>query len=304
MRLASFEREGSSRLGVLINDGELIDVSRVAPLDGSLPISLMRQAIIQWEVVAPRFLDAVANSSATTYTLEALSLSPVVPDPSKVIAAPVNYIDHMDEMSQDAHIDALGVFLKAPSSVIGHGGTVMLPYHDRRFDQEGELAVVIGRRASKIGVHEVDDVIFGYLPLLDITMRGGEDRSTRKSFDTFTPIGPAIVTKDEIHDYRSMTLRCSVNGNERQHAKVADLIWGIPELVSYASSVMTLEPGDIVTTGTPAGVGPIEAGDDVVVELDGLLPLRVQVAADGAIASPTRGANRGPVPPPPPSGER
>lgn len=304
MRLTSFQREGRSRLGVLINDRELIDVTEVAPLDASLPISLMRQVIVNWDMMAPRLADKVGDSSAVTYLLDEVTLSPVVPDPTKVIAAPVNYIDHMDEMSQDAHIDALGVFLKAPSSVIGHEGRVTLPYHDRRFDQEGELAVVIGRRASKIAVHEVDDVIFGYLPLLDITMRGGEDRSTRKSFDTFTPIGPEIVTKDEIGDYRSITLRCSVNGHERQNAKVADLIWGIPELVAYASSVMTLEPGDIVTTGTPAGVGPIQAGDEVVVELDGLLPLRVRVTADGAVASPTRGANRGPVPPPPPSENR
>ncbi|MGC8481119.1 MAG: fumarylacetoacetate hydrolase family protein [Acidimicrobiales bacterium] len=304
MRLTSFQREGRSRLGVLINDRELVDVTEVAPLDTSLPISLMRQVIEHWDVIAPRLADKAADSSAVTYPLEELTLSPVVPDPTKVIAAPVNYIDHMDEMSQDAHIDALGVFLKAPSSVIGHEGTVVLPYHDRRFDQEGELAVVIGRRASKIAVHEVDDVIFGYLPLLDITMRGGEDRSTRKSFDTFTPIGPEIVTKDEIGDYRSITLRCSVNGHERQHAKIADLIWGVPELVAYASSVMTLEPGDIVTTGTPAGVGPIQAGDEIVVELDGMLPLRVHVTADGAVASPTRGANRGPVPPPPPNENR
>ncbi len=144
--------------------------------------------------------------------------------------------------------------------------------------------------------------MFGYTGLLDITMRGGEDRSTRKSFETFTPMGPVLVTADEFGDPGDVELRCWVTGNLRQQATTRDLIWDVAHLVSYASSVTTLHPGDVISTGTPAGVGPITAGDTIRLELSGLgLDLTVQVAADAAVASVTGGHDRGPVPPPAPA---
>ena len=220
---------------------------------------------------------------------------------SKIIAAPVNYRDHQAEMSTDSQVGALGFFLKAPSSLLDPGGTIQLPYHDRRFDQEGELALVIGRTARQVSEQDALSCVFGYTGLLDITMRGGEDRSTRKSFDTFTPMGPVLSTADEFGDPGDAELRCWVSGDLRQKASTRDLIWGVARLVSYASSVTTLYPGDVISTGTPAGVGPLIAGDTIRLELSGLgLDLTVQVAADHTIASPTSGHNRGPVPPPAP----
>ena len=118
------------------------------------------------------------------------------PTPSKIIAAPVNYRDHQAEMSTDSQVGALGFFLKAPSSLLDPGGTIQLPYHDRRFDQEGELALVIGRTTRQVSEQDALSCVFGYTGLLDITMRGGEDRSTRKSFDTFTPMGPVLSAAD------------------------------------------------------------------------------------------------------------
>ena len=227
-----------------------------------------------------------------------------VADPSKIIAAPVNYRDHQAEMNVDAQVGALGFFLKAPSSLLDPGGTIQLPYHDRRFDQEGELALVIGRTARQVSEQDALSYVFGYTGLLDITMRGGEDRSTRKSFDTFTPMGPVLVTADEFGDPDDVELRCWVSGELRQKASTRDLIWGVARLVSYASSVTTLYPGDVITTGTPAGVGPLTAGDTIRLELSGLgLDLTAQVAADSATASPTSGHDRGPVPPPAPARE-
>jgi 2-keto-4-pentenoate hydratase/2-oxohepta-3-ene-1,7-dioic acid hydratase in catechol pathway len=176
---------------------------------------------------------------------------------------------------------------------------VRLPYHDRRFDQEGELAVVIGRTASKVSAAEALSYVFGYTGLLDITMRGGEDRSIRKSFDTFTPIGPWIVTADEIPDPGTLDLNCSVSGQLRQKANTSDLIWGVAEFVAYASSVLTLEPGDVVTTGTPAGVGPIEHNDDIELDIAHIGRLTVKVSAKDAVACPTLGKDQGPIPPPP-----
>jgi 2-keto-4-pentenoate hydratase/2-oxohepta-3-ene-1,7-dioic acid hydratase in catechol pathway len=218
--------------------------------------------------------------------------------PGKIIAAPVNYRRHMSEMSETLDINDLGLFLKAPSSICGQGDVVRLPYSDRRFDQEGELGVVIGREARAIAEGEALDAVLGYTCLLDITMRGGEDRSLRKSFDTFTPIGPWVVTADEVGDPGSLGLTCCVNGQVRQAGNTRDLIWPVPRLVAYASSVMTLHPGDIIATGTPEGVGPLAHGDTIELEIEKVGTLAVSVSAADATACPTRGAGRGPVPPP------
>jgi 2-keto-4-pentenoate hydratase/2-oxohepta-3-ene-1,7-dioic acid hydratase in catechol pathway len=284
MRLVSFN---DGRVGCLAGD-------RVIPL----PARTMRDAIAAWsagELTAPGDEEGIP--------LRDVRLRVPVPDPSKIIAAPVNYRDHQTEMSSDSHVGALGFFLKAPSSLLDPGGTIQLPYHDRRFDQEGELALVIGRTARRVSEHDALSYVFGYTGLLDITMRGGEDRSTRKSFDTFTPMGPVLVTADEFGNPGDVRLRCWVAGELRQEASTRDLIWDVARLVAYASSVATLYPGDVISTGTPAGVGPITAGDTIRLELSGLgLDLEARVATDGATASPTSGRDRGPVPPPPATG--
>lgn len=295
MRLASFALKESPelhRVGLVTDDGVLDCSDIVAPARYDA-ISPMRR------LIAAERADELARRAGTgpAVAFDRIRLLPPVPDPSKIIAAPVNYADHQREMNESIHVDGLGVFLKAPSSLVPHGGTVQLPYTDRRFDQEGELALVISRRARNLGEAEAMNYVFGYSPLLDMTMRGGEDRSTRKSFDTFTPMGPCLVTADEIGDPRELTLRCSVNGVVRQQARVADLIWSVPRLVAYASSVMTLLPGDIISTGTPAGVGAVENEDRIELVIDRAGSLAASVTTSGAVPCPTQGAGRGPVPP-------
>lgn len=203
--------------------------------------------------------------------------------PGKVVGAPVNYRDHQVEMSEQQTIADFGVFLKASSSVIGPGAAIHLPYSDKRTDQEGELAVVIGRTARRVDAGSALDHVLGYAPVLDITVRSTEDRSTRKSFDTFTPFGPWITTADEVGDPDDLQLRCWVGGELRQHASTSEMIFGVAQLVAYTSHVMTLHPGDVIATGTPAGVGPIVAGDRVVVEIEALGRLEVTVTDSGAI---------------------
>lgn len=284
MRLVSYD---DGRAGCLAGE-------RVIPLPGMT----MRDAIASW---AAGTLAVPADED--DIPLRDVRLRVPVADPSKIIAAPVNYRDHQAEMNVDTQVGALGFFLKAPSSLLAPGGTIQLPYHDRRFDQEGELAVIIGRTARSVTEQNALSYVFGYTGLLDITMRGGEDRSVRKSFDTFTPMGPVLVTADEFGDPGEVELRCWVSGELRQKAATRDLIWSVARLVSYASSVTTLYPGDVIATGTPAGVGPLAAGDTIRLELSGLgLDLTVNVAADNTIASPTSGRDRGPVPPAPRSG--
>lgn len=248
-------------------------------------------------------VDAIGRliDSTTRRVVDPSELDAPIPLPGAVIAAPVNYYDHMVEMSEIRDIRALGMFLKARSSVTGPGSVVRLPYNDRRFDHEGELGVVIGKVTENVAEYDALQSVFGYTCLLDITMRGGEDRSTRKSFRTFTPIGPSIVTADEIGEPTDLRIICNVNGTERQNESTKEMVWSVAQLIAYTSTVMTLYPGDIIASGTPVGVGPIEDGDTIDVIIEGVGTLHVDVSAQGAIACPTLGAGSGPVPPPPPS---
>ncbi|MFR9803744.1 fumarylacetoacetate hydrolase family protein [Pseudonocardia sp. RS010] len=273
------------RIGVL-HEGASLDVTDQVPPGLGSP---MRRLLASGQDLTTLRLDGPP--------LDTSRLLAPVPDPSKIVAAPVNYVDHQVEMSQASHIDSLGVFLKAPSSLTGDRGLIELPYHDRRFDQEGELAVIIGRRASHVPAERARDHIAGYTCLLDMTMRGGEDRSVRKSFDTFTPCGPHLVTPDEVGDLDELELHTWVSGQLRQRADIADLIWGVPALIEYVSSVMVLEPGDIVSTGTPAGVGEVHDGDEVTVEITSVGRLTATVTDSGAVACPTLGKDSGPKPP-------
>lgn len=295
MRCLSFrDAAGRVRAGVSgssDHDQKISDVTDLLPAGDSSP---MRRLIKAAESGSD--IEALV-SRAPMVDPTSIVLLPVVPDPTKIVAAPVNYRNHQMEMNEASHISSLGVFLKAPSSVLGDGGVIRLPYNDRRFDQEGEFAAVIGRRARDVPEAEALDYIFGYTCLLDMTMRGGEDRSVRKSFDTFTPVGPTIVAREDIPPIDELELSLWVNGSLRQRADLTDLIWGVGKLISYVSTVMTLYPGDIVTTGTPEGVGAVHDGDTIEVKVTGLDLLTVSVSEEGADACPTLGAGQGPKPP-------
>jgi len=278
MRLAVFDQ---NRLGVVMDDHVVAVTALVgaegAGVEGPLHALLRAGAL-------PAELDTDILRSAPRRPIADVALRAPLPRPGKVVAAPVNYAAHKDEMQVTQSVAELGVFLKANSSVIGPGGSIELPYTDVRTDHEGELAVVIGGRARHLSADQALDHVAGYTCLLDITVRSTEDRSIRKSFDTFTPVGPWLVTADEIADPDDLDLRCWVNDELRQDASTAELIFDVPTLVAYISSVMTLEPGDVVATGTPAGVGPIVDGDLVVVEIDRVG--RLAAVVTGARARP------------------
>jgi 2-keto-4-pentenoate hydratase/2-oxohepta-3-ene-1,7-dioic acid hydratase in catechol pathway len=289
VKLASFN-DG----GVGIVEGDHITELVLGAHDTRHAHSGMRRLIESASRHAPGQLPRGAR-----YPLSEVTLLAPVPDPSKVMAAPVNYRDHQEEMNEDVQVSGLGLFLKAPSSLTGSGQQIVLPYSDRRFDQEGELAAVVGKTARFVEPANALGYVFGYTGLLDITMRGGEDRSTRKSFETFTPMGPWITTADEFGCPDDVELTCLVNGQVRQSGNTRDLIWDVARLVAYASSITTLHPGDVITTGTPAGVGPLRNGDTVELTLSGMgSALYMTVTDAGALRSPTTGKDRGPVPPP------
>jgi 2-keto-4-pentenoate hydratase/2-oxohepta-3-ene-1,7-dioic acid hydratase in catechol pathway len=207
---------------------------------------------------------------------DAALLAPVIPR-SKVVCVGKNYHDHAAEMGGVAPEEPL-LFLKPNTAVIGPGDTIVRPTLSERTEHEGELAVVIGRIAKNVKAENALDYVFGYTVGNDVTARDLQKRDgqwTRgKGFDTFCPLGPVIETD---FDQADATIETRVNGEVRQHAPLSDMIHSVPAIIEYASAVFTLLPGDVILTGTPAGVGPFVAGDTVEVEVTGLGILRNSV---------------------------
>ena len=195
-------------------------------------------------------------------------LAPVVP--RKIVCVGLNYRDHAAEVGKKLPPEPL-LFFKPTTSVVDPGGTIRLPPGVGRVDYEAELAVVIGRRAHRVPAARALDHIFGATCLNDVTARDMQNRETQytrcKSFDTFAPIGPCIATG---FDGRPRTVECWVNAERRQASSTSALIFPIEHLVEYITFVMTLEPGDVISTGTPPGVGPLRAGDVVTVKVEGV----------------------------------
>jgi 2-keto-4-pentenoate hydratase/2-oxohepta-3-ene-1,7-dioic acid hydratase in catechol pathway len=190
--------------------------------------------------------------------------------PSKIIAIGVNYRSHALEMGHELPTEPK-LFMKPPSAVIGPGAVIRCPPMAARVDYEGELAVVIGRKARNVPIEGALDYVLGYTCFNDVTARDLQKKDgqwTRaKSFDTFAPVGPAIVTGLDPSD---LIVESHVNGERRQSSSTADLVFPVPELLHFISRVMTLLPGDIVATGTPAGIGPLSPGDRVEVRIEGV----------------------------------
>ncbi|RZS86641.1 fumarylacetoacetate hydrolase family protein [Pigmentiphaga kullae] len=223
---------------------------------------------------------------APSVPLKDVSLLSPVASPGKIVAAPVNYLKHLDEARGDAQIhhrnqvgeiQRVGLFLKATSSLVGPAAGVALKHPDRRNDHEAEVVVVIGRRGRDIPAARAHEYIAGYCVGLDMTTRGPEERSLRKSIDTYSVLGPWMATPDEVPDPANLDFWLTVNGQPRQRANTRDLVLGIPELIELASSFYTLHPGDLLYTGTPEGVGPVEAGDVIDVEVAGVGRMTVAV---------------------------
>jgi len=228
--------------------------------------------------------------SASSIALGGLKLLSPVANPTKIIAAPVNYQKHLTEVKGDAAIhqgnvahtltiQKAGLFLKANSSLVGPGEGIALRHLDRRNDHEVELALVIGKQASQVSKENALDYVAGYAIGLDITIRGTEDRSFRKSPDTYTVLGPWLVTPDEIGDPGQLDLRIFVNGEQRQDSNTKYMILSVPELIELASSFYTLYPGDIISTGTPEGVSPIVPGDRISATVEKIGTMEVEVRA-------------------------
>jgi len=192
--------------------------------------------------------------------------------PSKIVCVGRNYLEHAKELGNPPPAEPI-IFLKPPSSLIGPGEPIVYPAISEFVSFEAELGVVIGRRARRVSATDAAGCIFGYTSVNDVTARDLQKKDgqwTRaKGFDTFCPVGPWIVPQDQV-DFDSLRIRSFVDGVIKQDASIRDMIFPVPFLIEYITRFMTLEPGDLVATGTPPGVGPLQAGNTVRVEIEGI----------------------------------
>jgi 2-keto-4-pentenoate hydratase/2-oxohepta-3-ene-1,7-dioic acid hydratase in catechol pathway len=292
-----FCRFGEGRLGI-VEGSSVRDVSAALDVLPSYrhPLPTYDVLIANLDQVAERARSLVPQSPSLP--LDSLKLLSPVANPGKIVAAPVNYKKHLEEVKGNValhnnnpalmqSINTIGLFLKAPSSLVGPGEGIGLRKLDRRNDHEVELAFVIGKPGNNISRDQALNYVAGYSIALDITIRGSEDRSFRKSPDSYSVLGPWLVTKDEIPNPGELDLSIAVNGEVRQSSNTRNMILGVAELIEFASSFYTLHPGDIFMTGTPEGVSQIAPGDLIVasVEKVGTMQVKVRAAQSASAAS-------------------
>ena len=283
MQLVTFEHNGSAIPGVVLGD-------RILGLQAAGFSTMLH--LIQGGSGALERLKSwlnVHDEGAVVPLAEARLLAPLS-NPPKIICVGLNYRDHARECN--AEIPAVPtLFSKFASAIIGPGEAIVLPKSSKEPDYEAELAVVIGPGGRYISKGRWRDHVFGYTNLNDVSARDYQAATSQwmvgKTFDTFAPLGPAIVTADEINDPQVLDIQMVINGEVLQSSNTGQMVFGIPELIEYISSVITLEPGDIISTGTPAGVGEartpprwLRPGDDVVVRISGIPELHSQVKAE------------------------
>lgn len=282
MLICRFDNE---RLGVVQGES-VVDVTSVLSMLPAhrYPLPTYDPLIAGLPSLRPALEDAARHGERKKLT-DVHLLSPVA-NPGKIMAAPVNYADHLKEATDTAalnhgkkieEIQKVGIFLKANSSLQGASQGVRLEHPQRRNDHEVELVVVIGKAGRNIERARAHEYIAGYSIGLDMTVRGPEERSMRKSIDTFSVVGPWLVTADEIPDPGRLDMTIHVNGELRQQANTADLLMDIGALIEFSSSFYTVQPGDLLFTGTPAGVGPVQPGDCMVAEISGIGRMQVMV---------------------------
>ena len=282
MKLVSFDQ---NRLGI-VRDEQVIDVSDlVASAAGDWPPVGMNRLIRRFHGALAELEAAAAARSGRP--LSEVRLGTPVPWPNKIIAYPANYHAHAQEMGREYRANTQGFFLKPPSALSGPSDPIVLPVNaGRRIDHECEFGIVVGRTCRDVQRDDWRDVVFGYTLLIDAVIRGKEERVARKAFDTFCPVGPWIVTADEVGEPDNLRGRLWVNDELRQDANTRDLVLDVPGMIEMASSVMTLFPGDIIAAGTPEGVGPIRDGETVTIEFDriGAMKLRVVQGDTGKLS--------------------
>jgi acylpyruvate hydrolase len=289
MHLVTFIREGETHIGALQQrDGRqtIVDLNRAEPRLPNDMIAFLAGGD-ESRALAERALES--PPAEAVLDRDAVRLRAPIARPGKIICIGLNYRDHAAESNQPVP-EYPTVFAKYSTCVIGPGESIVIPRVTSQVDYEGELAVVIGRRARDVAEADALSYVAGYAPFNDVSARDYQSRTSQwtigKTFDTFGPLGPALVTADEIGDPHTLDIRVTIGDDVLQSSNTRHLIFSIPQLIAYLSAVMTLEPGDVIATGTPAGVGAarkpqrwLQPGEVVRVEIDRLGALENPVAA-------------------------
>jgi 2-keto-4-pentenoate hydratase/2-oxohepta-3-ene-1,7-dioic acid hydratase in catechol pathway len=291
MRLVTYEADAAWRAGIAIGDA-VVDAqaaAREAGLTGA-DWSSNRALIAADAQTRSALATAAAELAPTAPALQSLRLGPPIPDPEKILCMGLNYRDHAEEAQLPLPEVPL-FFAKFRNSLIGPNDEIVLPpAASGQVDYEAELAVVIGRRCRDVAAEQALDYVAGAMALNDVSARDLQLQVSQwmmgKAIDTFAPCGPALVTLDELGDLQDLGIRTRVNGETLQDANTSLMVFGVAEAIAFLTRVMTLEPGDIIATGTPAGVGMardpqvwLHSGDVVEVEIDGIGTLRNPVRA-------------------------
>ena len=284
MKICRFD---DNQLGV-IEGNNVLNVSQALVVLPSLnwPYPHGDQLIANLDSVISVIKD-IRDTAPSKPISEVKLLSPVA-NPMNIVGAPINYQKHIDEANTDdgivsgrpiTNIWDWGMFLKSNSSLVGAGEGVALRFVDNRNDHEVELAAIIGKEGTNISAENALDHVAGYAIGLDMTTRGKELQSFRKSSDTYSVLGPWMVTKNEIENPNELDLTISVNGKERQSSNTNQLVYNVQKCIEYTTTRYTLYPGDIIMTGTPDGVGPVEPGDTMIAEIEKIGKMEVNVRA-------------------------
>lgn len=288
MKFATIATENGPRACVL-TDGKYVDLHAADP---SLPTSL--KALLALGEAGLKKAAAVAEQAGTVrFDPSTAQHLAVIPDPQKIVCLGLNYRDHAIESGMDIPPEPV-LFSKYPSALIGHGAKIVLPAVSEQVDYEAELVIVVGRRAKHVTQDQAMDYVAGFAVGHDVSARDwqlnkpGKQWMAGKTFDTFAPVGPVLVTRDEVPNPSALGIRLRLNGRTMQDSSTAQLIFDVPYTIAYLSKIVTLEPGDLIFTGTPPGVGMarkppvwLKAGDVVEVEIDGLGVLSNPVVAEG-----------------------
>jgi acylpyruvate hydrolase len=319
MRLVTYQHEGQSRIGAQL-DGQIIDLNRAYQAlqrqrgnDDELAVANLRvptdmigllrggETALRGVQEAVAFVHERLSASdnppgfeGIVYAIERISLLSPVLHPSKVICLGLNYRDHAAEAGM-AVPEYPVLFHKVAGSLIGHNQPIVVPRISSQIDYEGELAIIIGRRGKYIAEDEALSYVAGYSVANDVSARDLQFRTsqwtTGKMLDTFGPLGPTLVTKDEVPDPNALAIKTTLNGQVMQNASTADMIFRVPYIVSYISEITTLEPGDVIMTGTPPGIGNtrtpqvfMKPGDTITVEIERLGILTNPLVGEGNYA--------------------
>ena len=301
MKYLAYTRLGQRSYGILLGEELVLDIPRGAAEQNLVIGETLEDLIRGGESDTVERLHARFRSEdeserdrslarGTVLPLDDVVLAPPIAHPSKIIGIGLNYADHCREQKLPPPESPV-LFAKLPSSIIGPGEAIRWdPQFSSRVDYEAELAVIIGRRARQVSEAWALDYVFGYTALNDVSARDVQFRDTQwvrgKSFDTFCPLGPWIAGRDEIPDPGQLAIRCLLNGVTMQDSRTSEMVFSVAELIAFISRAITLEPGDIIATGTPGGVGVfrkppvfLKSGDEVVVEIEGIGKLRNRVTA-------------------------